>query len=71
MVVNHNIDSIIHFSALLSAVGEANVPLALKVNAEGVQNILEVAKFVFDSILKGLKKTFQYLCIRIFLEKKK
>uniref|UniRef100_A0A0R3RSV0 L-threonine 3-dehydrogenase, mitochondrial n=1 Tax=Elaeophora elaphi TaxID=1147741 RepID=A0A0R3RSV0_9BILA len=44
IVVNHNIDTIIHFSALLSAVGEANVPLALKVNAEGVQNILEVAK---------------------------
>uniref|UniRef100_A0A915PIW1 L-threonine 3-dehydrogenase, mitochondrial n=1 Tax=Setaria digitata TaxID=48799 RepID=A0A915PIW1_9BILA len=44
MVVDHNIDTIIHFSALLSAVGEANVPLALKVNVEGVQNILEVAK---------------------------
>ncbi|CAG9532958.1 unnamed protein product [Cercopithifilaria johnstoni] len=44
IVVNHNIDTIIHFSALLSAVGETNVPLALKVNAEGMQNILEVAK---------------------------
>ncbi|MCP9264794.1 L-threonine dehydrogenase [Dirofilaria immitis] len=44
MVINHNIDTIIHFSALLSAVGEANVPLALKVNVEGVQNVLEVAR---------------------------
>ncbi|KAL3985409.1 NAD dependent epimerase/dehydratase family protein [Acanthocheilonema viteae] len=44
IVVDHNIDTIIHFSALLSAVGEANVPLALKINSEGVQNILEVAK---------------------------
>ncbi|VDN06997.1 unnamed protein product [Thelazia callipaeda] len=47
IVVNHNVDTIIHFSALLSAVGEANVPLALKVNIDGVQNILEVAKLVF------------------------
>ncbi|VDK86733.1 unnamed protein product [Litomosoides sigmodontis] len=44
LVFDHSIDTIIHFSALLSAVGEANVPLAIKVNAEGVQNILEVAK---------------------------
>ncbi|VDN92940.1 unnamed protein product [Brugia pahangi] len=44
MIVNHNIDTIIHFSALLSATGEANVPLALKINVEGVQNILEVAR---------------------------
>lgn len=43
-VVNHNIDTIVHFSALLSAVGENNVPLALQVNSEGVQNILEVCR---------------------------
>ncbi|KAK0407633.1 hypothetical protein QR680_003505 [Steinernema hermaphroditum] len=43
-VVNNRIDTIVHFSALLSAVGENNVPLALKVNCAGVQNILEVAK---------------------------
>lgn len=47
IVVNHNIDTIIHFSALLSAAGEANVPLALKLNVGAVQNVLEVAKFVF------------------------
>ncbi|VDN54589.1 unnamed protein product [Dracunculus medinensis] len=44
MVVNHNINTIIHYSAILSAVGETNVPLALKVNGEGMQNVLEVAK---------------------------
>ncbi|VDD90668.1 unnamed protein product [Enterobius vermicularis] len=44
VVVNHNIDTIVHFSALLSAVGENNVPLALQVNGQGVQNVLEVAK---------------------------
>ncbi len=31
IVVDHRIDWLIHFSALLSAVGENNVPLALEV----------------------------------------
>ena len=35
MVVNYRIDWLIHFSALLSAVGEQNVPLAIRVNIEG------------------------------------
>ncbi|EFP11219.1 hypothetical protein CRE_30778 [Caenorhabditis remanei] len=43
IVVNRNIDTIVHFSALLSAVGEQNVPLALQVNCRGVENILQVA----------------------------
>jgi threonine 3-dehydrogenase len=43
-VVNNDIDTIIHFSALLSAVGENNVGLALQVNSHGVENILEVAR---------------------------
>lgn len=30
IVVNHRIDWIIHFSALLSAIGEQNVPLAVR-----------------------------------------
>ncbi|RNA15265.1 L-threonine 3- mitochondrial [Brachionus plicatilis] len=44
IIVNNKIDWIIHFSALLSAVGEKNVPLALSVNVTGMQNILELAK---------------------------
>lgn len=48
VVVNNNIDTIIHFSALLSAVGEQNVPLALEVNSRGVQNVLEVARYVLS-----------------------
>lgn len=44
IVVNHRIDWLIHFSALLSAVGEQNVPLAVKVNIEGVHNVIELAK---------------------------
>ncbi|CAD5224628.1 unnamed protein product [Bursaphelenchus okinawaensis] len=43
-IVNNNIDTVVHFSALLSAVGENNVPLALQVNAQGVQNVLEVCR---------------------------
>jgi threonine 3-dehydrogenase len=43
-IVNNNIDTLIHFSALLSAVGENNVPLAISVNGRGVENVLEVSK---------------------------
>ena len=40
----HRIDWIVHFSALLSAVGENNVPLAVRVNIEGLHNVMELAK---------------------------
>jgi threonine 3-dehydrogenase len=40
----HRIDWLIHFSALLSAVGEQNVPLAVRVNIEGMHNVMELAK---------------------------
>ncbi|CAK8691286.1 unnamed protein product [Clavelina lepadiformis] len=43
LVVNHGADWLIHFSALLSAVGEQNVPLAVKVNINGLHNILNIA----------------------------
>lgn len=43
-VVTHNIDWIIHFSALLSAIGEQNVSLAIRVNIEGMHNMVELAK---------------------------
>jgi hypothetical protein len=33
----HRIDWLIHFSALLSAIGEQNVPLAVRINIEGAQ----------------------------------
>ncbi len=44
IVVNHQIDWVIHFSALLSAIGEQNVSLAIRVNIEGMHNVLELAK---------------------------
>jgi threonine 3-dehydrogenase len=44
LVVNNRIDWVVHFSALLSASGEKNVPLAINVNVNGTQNVLELAK---------------------------
>ena len=43
-MVTEQIDWIVHFSALLSAVGEANIPLAMRVNIEGLHNVLELSK---------------------------
>lgn len=43
-MVEHNIDSIIHLSCLLSAVGEKQVEKALMVNNGGTENVLSVAK---------------------------
>ena len=42
--MNHRVDWLIHFSALLSAIGEVNIPLAMRVNIEGLHNVLELAK---------------------------
>jgi len=44
IVVNERIDWLVHFSALLSAVGENNVPLAVRVNIEGLHNVIELSK---------------------------
>ncbi|XP_069742726.1 L-threonine dehydrogenase [Narcine bancroftii] len=43
IVVNNRITWLIHYSALLSAVGEANVPLARSVNITGLHNVLDIA----------------------------
>uniref|UniRef100_A0A673K702 L-threonine 3-dehydrogenase, mitochondrial-like n=1 Tax=Sinocyclocheilus rhinocerous TaxID=307959 RepID=A0A673K702_9TELE len=43
IVVNNRISWLIHYSALLSAVGEANVSLARDVNITGLHNVLDVA----------------------------
>ena len=44
IVVNQRIDWLVHFSALLSAVRENNVPLAVRVNIEGLHNVIELSK---------------------------
>ena len=44
VVKKHNIDSVYHLAALLSAVAEANPQLAWDVNMNGLYNTLEVAR---------------------------
>ncbi|XP_039271946.2 L-threonine 3-dehydrogenase, mitochondrial-like [Styela clava] len=44
LVVNHGADWFVHYSALLSSIGESNVPLAMKVNIQSVHNVLELAR---------------------------
>ncbi|XP_034051669.1 L-threonine 3-dehydrogenase, mitochondrial-like [Gymnodraco acuticeps] len=43
IVVNNNISWLIHYSAVLSAVGENNIALAKEVNITGLHNILDIA----------------------------
>lgn len=44
IVVDYSIDWIVHFSALLSAIGEQNVSEALKINIYGFHNIIELSR---------------------------
>ncbi|KAG7463214.1 hypothetical protein JOB18_043470 [Solea senegalensis] len=43
LIVNNRITWLIHYSALLSVVGEANVALARKINISGLHNVLDLA----------------------------
>ena len=47
LVVNHGADWLVHYSALLSAIGEQNVPLAVQVNINGLHNVLDVGEWGF------------------------
>lgn len=43
LIINNRITWMVHYSALLSAVGEANVALARKINITGLHNVLDLA----------------------------
>ncbi len=43
-IADHNINTVYHMSAILSAVGETKPQLAWNVNIEGLTNVLEVAR---------------------------
>ena len=44
IIVDEDIKWLVHFSALLSGVAEQNTSLAMRLNIEGMHNILELAK---------------------------
>lgn len=46
VVVENRIDWVVHFAAMLSAVGERNPQAAMKLNARGIENVLELARIV-------------------------
>lgn len=63
MVVTYRIDWLIHFSALLSAIGEQNVPLAIRVNIEGTFRPIIRTPLLFRSMRRdtclGLRRFTQ------------
>ena len=44
LIVEENVDTVIHLAAILSAAGEKHPDLALKINNIGFQNVLEIAR---------------------------
>jgi len=72
VVLEYNVDIIVHLAALLSAVGEKNTKLAISVNNKGLENCLSwqqgiVCRSIPQAVLQRLAPALQKISLLIFV----